>query len=334
MKRLLVLFLSLLVLCALPAQAQQKDDQKKKVSLWKYIDGKQKAYLFCYFTGNGDGLHYLYSYDGLRWEKIQGGKIFLKPEVGQSKLMRDPSILQGPDGTFHLVWTSGWTENNIGYASSKDLIHWSEQQEIPVMAHEPSVQNTWAPELFYHKKSHRFYIVWASTIPGRFPTSSPDDDYNHRLYYTTTKDFKHFEPSQLFYDPGFNVIDAAIIQEGCRYYMILKNETKEPVAEKNLRMVSSKKITQFPQEVSLPFSGIEWAEGPTPIHIGKYTYIYWDKYRNQKYGAVRTKSLRNPQWEDISGKIAIPSGVRHGTVFEVDESILKNLLKESSETAF
>jgi beta-xylosidase len=64
--------------------------------------------------------------------------------------MRDPSIAQGPDGTFHLVWTSSWKGDlGFGYASSKDLIHWSEQQFIPVMANEPSTVNVWAPEIMY-----------------------------------------------------------------------------------------------------------------------------------------------------------------------------------------
>ena len=48
---------------------------------------------------------------------------------GENKL----TICQAPDGTFHMVWTSSWTDRIIGYASSPDLIHWSEQRSIPVM---------------------------------------------------------------------------------------------------------------------------------------------------------------------------------------------------------
>jgi hypothetical protein len=269
----------------------------------------------------------LYSYDGILWKNLNRGEIFLKPEVGTAKLMRDPSIVQAPDGVFHMVWTTGWTENNIGYASSTDLIHWSEQREIPVMAHEPEVRNTWAPELFYDKKSKQYYIIWASTIPGRFPApGSSESDYNHRLYYTTTKDFERFSPTELFYDPEFNVIDAAILKHKGIYYMFLKNETLEPV-EKNIRVVASKKLTAFPKTVSEPISGIEWAEGPTPLQIGKYTYVYWDKYRNQRYGAARCKDLKKGVWDDISKIISFPSGVRHGTAFEVEQEVLNNLLK-------
>lgn len=39
--------------------------------------------------------------------------------------MRDPCLAEGPDGTFHLVWSSGWTAEKgkiIGYAHSKNLL--------------------------------------------------------------------------------------------------------------------------------------------------------------------------------------------------------------------
>src|SRR5580765_3753262 len=107
------------------------------------------VYLFTSFRGNGeDGLRFLYSFDAYHWTNVPG--TFLKPNVGPSKLMRDPSLARGPDGTFHLVWTTGWhTDQGFGYANSKDLVHWSEQQFIPVMTNEPTTVNVWAPELFY-----------------------------------------------------------------------------------------------------------------------------------------------------------------------------------------
>jgi beta-galactosidase len=106
------------------------------------------VYLFSYFVGQSDGLHLAYSYDGLQWTALNDGRSMLTPTVGNDRLMRDPSIVQGPDGTFHMVWTSSWNDQIIGYASSRDLIHWSEQRAIPVMKHEPQALNAWAPELF------------------------------------------------------------------------------------------------------------------------------------------------------------------------------------------
>ena len=30
--------------------------------------------------------------------------------------MRDPCLVAGPDGQFHLVWTTGWWDKGIGIA--------------------------------------------------------------------------------------------------------------------------------------------------------------------------------------------------------------------------
>ncbi len=324
---------SLLLLAALlmplGSNAANKDEKKDKNDnwFWNLVNGKQEAYLFCYFQGNGDGLHYAYSFDGLIWKKVQDGKSFLTPQVGKEKLLRDPSIVQGPDGRFHMVWTCSWTGNSIGYASSDDLQHWSEQQEIAVMAQEPKTRNVWAPELFYDRASRKFYIIWASTIEGQFEAqASSEDQYNHRLYYTTTKDFKTFAPTRLFYDPGFNVIDAFVLKESCKYYIFLKNETLDPV-EKNIRMVKSASLKRIPLKVSEPISGKLWAEGPAAIKIGKYTYLYWDAYRNGKYQAARCKNLKKGEWEMLEGKAKFPAGMRHGTAIRIDEDLLYPLIE-------
>ena len=98
------------------------------------------------------------------------------------------------------------------------------------MAHEPTVRNSWAPEIHYDPKRQEFIIFWASTIPGRFASTagSSEDAYNHRIYFTTTKDFTAFAPTKLFFDPGFNVIDATFLHANGRHYLIVKDETVNP----------------------------------------------------------------------------------------------------------
>ena len=55
---------------------------------------EKEVYLFSYFMGNGeDGLHLAYSYDGFKWSAFNYDKSFLKPQVGNDKLMRDPCII-------------------------------------------------------------------------------------------------------------------------------------------------------------------------------------------------------------------------------------------------
>lgn len=299
-------------------------------------DAAGGPYLLSYFRGNGeDGLHLAFSRDGYNWAAINNDKSFLAPRVGtKERLMRDPSVARGPDGTFHMVWTTGWTDGRgIGYASSKDLIEWSEQKFIPVMAHEPTARNCWAPELFFDTAGQQFIIIWSTTIPGRFPETEKvgDNDHNHRIYVTTTNDFETFTPTKLFYDGGFNVIDAFILKGADKHYLIVKDETKNPVAKKNLRIASADNVMGPYTNMSDPFT-ISWVEGPSAIRIGDEYFVYFDHYtRPQYYGAVKSKDLKT--WEDVSKQMRFPAGARHGTVFAVSEDVLAKLLKHGTAPA-
>jgi sucrose-6-phosphate hydrolase SacC (GH32 family) len=287
----------------------------------------EKVYLFSYFIGNGeDGLHMAYSADGLQWEAVNDGASLLTPMVGENKLMRDPCITTGPDGTFHMVWTTSWTGKTIGYASSKDLVSWSEQKAIPVMAHEDSVRNCWAPEINYNAADDNFLIYWSSTISGKFPETahSTKNGYNHRIYYTTTRDFINFSETQLFYDPGFNVIDASIVEDKGRFVMFIKNETELPVAEKNISVVFADQIMGPYNIPEKPITGNYWAEGATAIKIEDKWHVYFDKYRDHQFGVITSDDLIN--WNDESARLKMPDGIRHGTVFEVSYEVFNNLL--------
>lgn len=289
-----------------------------------------EVYLFSFFQDNGaDGLHLAWSEDALNWTALNNNKSFLTPTAGKDKLMRDPCIIQGGDGMFHMVWTVSWNEQGIGYAYSEDLIYWSDQQYIPVMDHEPDARNCWAPELFYDAESNRYMIYWATTIPGRYPEtdSSGDNGYNHRMYYVTTTDFETFSPTQVLYDHGFNVIDATIKRIGEEYLMFLKNEIKFPVAEKNIRTATSKSLTGPYTMASEPITG-DWVEGPTAVQTQKGWMVFFDQYTAHKMGAVQSSDLEN--WTDISDQIHFPEGTRHGSVFKVKKSVLDKLQAASA----
>ncbi|MCW3107666.1 MAG: beta-galactosidase [Segetibacter sp.] len=285
-----------------------------------------KVYIFSYFKDNGnDGLHLAFSNDGYNWKSLFGDSSVLTPAVSNDKLMRDPCIIRGGDGKFHMVWTVSWNDKGIGYASSEDLINWSDQKFLPVMMFEPKVRNTWAPEITYDSTKKRYMIYWASTIEGRYPQAdtAAESKYNHRIYYTITKDFVKFKKTKLLFDPSFSVIDASIQPDKKGYVMFLKNETRYPV-EKNIRVAFSKKLTGPYKNLSNAITGSYWAEGPTSIKIGEEWIVYFDKYTLGKYGAVSSTDLVN--WQDISDKITFPKGARHGTVFTISPQEFQTLL--------
>jgi beta-xylosidase len=286
-------------------------------------------YVFTSFRGNGeDGLHLALSTDGYHWQALNGDRSFLEPEVGGYRLMRDPCLAQGPDGTFHMVWTSGWTTDKgqvIGYSNSKDLIHWSPQHAIKLMEKEPTTRNLWAPEIFYDRAAQRWLIFWSSTIPGRFPDTdiTGDDEYNHRIYAVTTPDFETFSSSRLFFDPGFNVIDATLLRADGKFHLFFKDERKTPL-KKNLRYAIATQAEGPFGPPSEPFTG-DWVEGPSAIKIKDEFLVYYDHYgQPHYYGAVRSKDLKH--WEDCSKELSFPPGHRHGTVVQVTAAVARGLL--------
>ncbi len=286
---------------------------------------EQEVYVFSYFKGNGeDGLHLAVSEDGLKWKALKGDSSFLQPQLSSDKLMRDPCIIQGVDGLFHMVWTISWHEKGIGYASSKDLIHWSEQKLIPVFSNIEGVRNCWAPEITYDPIRKEYMIYWASTIEGRFTETKEKEEGNlsHRMYAVTTKDFQIFSDTKLLYDYGFNVIDATILFHEGKFMMFMKDETLNP-PQKNIRIAYADQLTGPYSAPSVPITGDYWAEGPTVLRKDGMWIVYFDKYKDGKYGAVTSTDLVH--WNDISDQVSFPEGTRHGTVFTVKSSLLKDL---------
>ena len=271
-----------------------------------------------------EGLRFIYSYDGINWNPIEG--TFLSPKVGNQKVMRDPSIVKGPDGTFHLVWTSSWRgDKGFGYASSKDLIHWTEERFITVMD-DPTTVNVWAPELFYDDVKRQYMIIWASCIPGKFPDGLEDHNNNHRLYYTTTKDFKTFSKAKLLIEPGFSSIDATMVKRGNNdYVMVLKDNTRK---QRNIKVAFAKSPYGPWSEASESFTDM-FCEGPSTAYVDGWYYIYYDSYRQKIYGAHRTKDFKT--FEDRTGSVKFPVGHKHGTVFMASEDIVNNLIRYNTD---
>lgn len=282
------------------------------------------GWLFTSFRGNGDtGVHFAVSRDGRTWTSLRGDQPWIKPEHS-GMLMRDPHLSKGPDGIWRMVWTWGWTRKEssgalqMGYASSPDLVNWSKQEAIRVFENEPTARNVWAPESVWDASRKEWLIFWSTTIRGRFPDTegTGDSGYNHRLYSITTKDWKTFTAPRLWFDPGFNSIDATLTKDGSRWVMAFKDERRNPLM-KRLRLAFADAPAGPWRDISGPFT-VDWVEGPSVARIGEEWWIYFDHYsRPQYYGAVRTRDWKS--FEDVSSQIKLPPGHRHGTIVPLNE---------------
>jgi hypothetical protein len=288
------------------------------------------SYLFTSFRRNGEtGVFFALSADGRQWTPLNGNQPWLKPDHA-GELMRDPWLGQGPDGTWHMLWTWGWTAKEsggkliIGYSNSKDLIHWAPQRGLEVMANEPAARNLWAPEAAWDAEHKEWILFWATTIPGRFPDGegTGDSGYNHRIYSTATKDFQSFTPARLWFDPGFNSIETTLVRDGKRWIMVFKDERKNPQVKK-LRLAFADSPRGPWKNVSEPFSG-DWVEGPSVAKIGSEWWIYFDHYTApRRYGAMRTTDWK--KFEDMSEQVKFPADHRHGTVVKIPEGLARKL---------
>lgn len=289
----------------------------------------REALLFSYFTGGegqSAGLRLATSADGLRFAPLAGGRPLLVPQVGEKKLMRDPFLLRGPgrDGLWHLLWTTAWEGVTLGHATSRNLVDWSPQRAIPVMAGVEGTRNVWAPEMMWDSRRGHYMLFWSSTVTGRFPETAgaSEDAYNHRLWYTTTRDFQRFAPAQVLWDPGFSVIDASFLDHPrLGLHLIVKDETVNP-PRKHLRIARAASPAGPFTALSAPFSP-DWVEGPTAIVLGEWTYVYYDRYRDKAWGAARSRDLKT--WEDVSDRLQMVPGARHGTIVKAPLSLIEGV---------
>ena len=92
------------------------------------------------------GVYLAYSSDGLAFALLNQGKVvLLGPAWPGENLTQDPSIVYH-DKMFHMVWTASWSSRSVGYARSRDLLHWESVRKVVVWQEGVAVRNTWAPE--------------------------------------------------------------------------------------------------------------------------------------------------------------------------------------------
>ncbi|WP_146583994.1 glycoside hydrolase family 43 protein [Posidoniimonas polymericola] len=295
--------------------------------------------LFPYFDSNGEnGVYLSWSHDGRTFHQANSGQpIFTPPQWGGGQnLTRDPSIVYN-DGLFHMVWTSNWSGNIFGYASSPDLINWSTPQQVqpfPNGSEQPN--NTWAPEILWDHIASDYKIVWSSTLPSELNDNDGSQDPHggdHRMYYTSTTDFQSFSSPELIYpDLDYSVIDAHIVwQPGGRggtgrWVMSLKREQGASQGGKNIRLAFSDAAISPASFINptepyvgsgTAIQGGQEAEGSSMVYWNDEWLLYWDAYTSGHYSLASSTDLEN--WTDDSNELSFPvDHPRHGTVMIAD----------------
>ncbi len=280
------------------------------------------AWLFIYFKEPGNqGIYFALSRDGYHYTPLNDGQSWVAPAQA-GELMRDVFLTRGPDGLFHMVWTWNWRGNSLGYASSPDLLTWSAQRNIPIMADFPATNNVWAPETYWDATKKQWLLIWSSSMK--------DSQDGNRIWFSLTPDFETFSKPAIFFDPGYVTIDATIFHGATThgssgpYRLIFKEQTYDPLTFQE-RVATGPTLEGPWSNISGPINE-SWSEGPSAIQVAKQYIVFYDHYRapRARYEAVATTDWKH--WQDITAQTSLPPYSKHGSFLHITDEEATRLL--------
>lgn len=263
--------------------------------------------LFAYFLTD-ERVHFAVSRDSYRFAPLNSGSPIppLLPANGTS--VRDPFIGRAPDGTYHLVSTDGANFGegvNVLHWHSKDLISWSVQRTLPLMAaYAADVAATWAPEWVLDEATNEFVVFWASSwknnAPAHFGADCDNTDMKRFSFWQSrTADWQSFSKPTLLVDTqchnatyapcefGDGGIDGDILRGPDGRYHLFYKDSRAPHSEgvvpmqktSGVRFVSSADLRSWstpPQPSGEGLVGPWGVEGPELLVVNDTLRLYFD----------------------------------------------------------
>ena len=289
------------------------------------------AYLFTYFTGNGDGeeaIRYAVSRDGFNYFALNDNEpIIASKSISDTGGVRDPHILRGKDGYFYMTVTdlytnNGWNNTKIILMRSNDLISWeSHVIDLPNKFHAFSeITRAWAPQTFYDEKEDKLMVYFSMLEPGSYD----------KIYYSyANADFSDLEsePKQLYFSPDKkSCIDGDIIFKDGQYHLFYKTEG---AADKGIKVAISDKLTEgykpLPDYKDQTDKAVEGSGVFKLLNSDTYILMY-DMYMDGRYQFAASTDLQNFKALGAD-KVSMNFHPRHGTIITITENEAKRLLK-------
>ncbi|WP_209405042.1 family 43 glycosylhydrolase [Pseudozobellia sp. WGM2] len=289
------------------------------------------AYLFTYFTGNGEGeeaIRYALSRDGFNYYALNNDQpIIASGEISETGGVRDPHILRGNDGYFYMTVTdlltkNGWSNTKIVLMRSKDLISWkSHVINIPErFASFSEITRAWAPQTFYDEKADKLMVYFSMLEPGSYD----------KIYYSyANEDFSDLatEPKQLFFSPDEKAcIDGDIILKDGTYHLFYKTEGTD---DKGIKVATSKNLTEGYESLAGNVDQTDKAVEGSGVFklLDDDTYILlYDMYMDGRYQFAKSTDLTN--FEALGADVvSMDFHPRHGTVITISEAEAARLVK-------
>ncbi|WP_320780531.1 glycoside hydrolase family 43 protein [Streptomyces sp. CRN 30] len=280
------------------------------------------AYVMGYFTespngtGTDYGLHLAVSTDSRHWTPLNQNNPVVTPTQGAGGL-RDPFIMRKRDGTFVVLATDlkgtdwGYNSQYIHVWDSTDLRSFTNYRRPRLHG---MTTHSWAPEAFWDAGRGRYALLY----------SSVNESGHNVLMVNYTADFRTVSSPQVFFDPGYDVIDGnvAVGVNGVNYLYFKREGALVGARSTSLNPGS---FTPFTAPVS--HGGTE-----APILVKSLTsntwYLWADTYTpNGVFYAWQTTDLAAGTWTPLNQRdYTQPVNSKHGTIAPITSAEYTNLV--------
>lgn len=276
------------------------------------------AYAMAYFKESPDltddsyALHLAVSRDGLDWTPLNQNNPVATPTAGMQGL-RDPFILRKQDGTFTVLATDlkgrVFNLNNqyIHVWDSPDLRSFTGYRRVRL--HDMAT-HSWAPTAFWDPTRGRYAVVYSAFNGTR-----------DVFMVNYTSDFVNMGAAQVFFDPGFNVLDGDVLVHNGAFYMAYKN-----LANGNLYV--SRSATGQPNTFTTLTGGVRQGSAiEAPILVkanGANTFWLWgDSFSpdNAVFYAWRSTDINGNSWTVLNQRdYTAPISSKHAGILPITEA--------------
>jgi hypothetical protein len=282
------------------------------------------AYVMAYFTespqmqGADYGLHLAVSRDGLNWTPLNQNNPVVTPTEGQQGL-RDPFVFRKQDGTFVVLATDlkgtnfGLNSQYLHVWDSTSLTSFTGYRRIRM--HTMNT-HTWAPTAFWDASRGQYGVVYSAN-------NGTTDVF--MVNYTT--DFRTVSPPQVYFSPGFPVLDGDIVVDGGTAYMYYKN-----LADGNL--YGARSTTGAPNSYTTYTSGLRQGSAlEAPLLVknidGSGWRLWGDSFIpvNADYYAWSSTNITANAWTVMNQRdYTPPLNAKHGSILGITEDEYNGLI--------
>ncbi|MFJ7995672.1 glycoside hydrolase family 43 protein [Streptomyces sp. NPDC096310] len=280
------------------------------------------AYVMCYFTespsGNGTdyGLHLAVSTDSLNWIPLNQNNPVVTPTAGALGL-RDPFILRKRDGTFVVIATDlkgtdwSYVSQYVHVWNSTDLRTFTGYHRLKL--HDMNT-HSWAPEAFWDAGRGQYALIY----------SAVNSTGHNVIMVNYTSDFLTASAPQVFFDPGYDVIDGdmAVGVGGVNYLYFKKNQA----------LVGARSTSLTPGSFTEFSTGVAQGGTEAPTLVKSLTsntwYLWGDTYTpNGVFYAWQSADLSAGSWTAVDQRsYTQPLNSKHCGITTITAAEYDNLL--------